>query len=564
MKVNPLRLLLIAAACGAAALLLLWRAGLVEPTPGEAAHSQALYERFDALSNVDWQRLPEIESQHRAAASVAALPQRVVVLAVDGLDQRIAGTLITQGRMPNLERLIAGSAWGELAGDAGPSASGWTTAFSGRPPAEHGIAHSYPRLESQTRLEPRQLRVRRIWEIAAECGLSVGVYGLPFMRPRPATTALAVPEFALGRPTRHLPQGVSRASCGISGDPADQDFLRLKACTLNRSPHRLDVVRLRSLGGAAHAALPTFLWRRLGGETTDGRDDALTTAYVEFDRALGEIVAGLDRWTTLVICSNHGLDIAAGLKLELLIGPSVLEAFGLAQRELWDHDAAAVQLRGEVRAHAAWELLTLRPGAVDRNGHATKFKLLVQTLVFQGNGLAQGDLYNQVRQRLDHSVGPYSSLFDVVPLDYRAAVLRPTPQAAIDALAADPLGVDELRAIRPRFELGQTGSNAPGVLLLYGAGVRRGAMIQDAKLVDLASTLAALLDLPLSDELSGRVLREALDPTLIAARPLLRQATWEQVRLLRPDALLLDDSACDRVQRDPQVDRKLKLLGYLN
>jgi predicted AlkP superfamily phosphohydrolase/phosphomutase len=51
---------------------------------------------------------------------------------------------------------------------------------------------------------------------------------------------------------------------------------------------------------------------------------------------------------------------------------------------------------------------------------------------------------------------------------------------------------------------------SPGVLILSGAGVRRGAALDHAHVFDIAPTVLALLGLPVDPSMDGRVLTEAL------------------------------------------------------
>ena len=58
-----------------------------------------------------------------------------------------------------------------------------------------------------------------------------------------------------------------------------------------------------------------------------------------------------------------------------------------------------------------------------------------------------------------------------------------------------------------------------GVLLLYGAGVRRGGRVEECDNLDLAPTLLALLGLPKAEGMTGRVLAEAFETEPAAAQP---------------------------------------------
>ncbi len=58
-----------------------------------------------------------------------------------------------------------------------------------------------------------------------------------------------------------------------------------------------------------------------------------------------------------------------------------------------------------------------------------------------------------------------------------------------------------------------------GVLLLYGEGIRPGALLTGARLVDVAPTLLYGLGFPLSRELDGQVLTAAFDKRFLASNP---------------------------------------------
>ncbi|MDQ7006039.1 MAG: alkaline phosphatase family protein [Acidobacteriota bacterium] len=95
-----------------------------------------------------------------------------------------------------------------------------------------------------------------------------------------------------------------------------------------------------------------------------------------------------------------------------------------------------------------------------------------------------------------------------------------------------------------------------GVLALYGRGVRRPAVVEDARLVDLAPTILALLGRPAARDMPGRVLAQALDPRLVDRLPA-PVATY-QALAPRP---------ADRTPRPSPVDEQmldqLRSLGYV-
>lgn len=81
-----------------------------------------------------------------------------------------------------------------------------------------------------------------------------------------------------------------------------------------------------------------------------------------------------------------------------------------------------------------------------------------------------------------------------------------------------------------RAALGGTIEGAPdGVLILYGAGTRPGALLTGARLVDLAPTLLYALGFPVARDLDGRVLTDAFDKAFVATHPVTFFPSYESL-----------------------------------
>jgi tetratricopeptide (TPR) repeat protein len=66
-----------------------------------------------------------------------------------------------------------------------------------------------------------------------------------------------------------------------------------------------------------------------------------------------------------------------------------------------------------------------------------------------------------------------------------------------------------------------------GILLAAGPGIRRGAKIEGASVVDLAPTLLHYLGLPVAKDMDGRVLTELVEPDFEAEEPVTYVASYE-------------------------------------
>jgi hypothetical protein len=102
--------------------------------------------------------------------------------------------------------------------------------------------------------------------------------------------------------------------------------------------------------------------------------------------------------------------------------------------------------------------------------------------------------------------------------------------AVVSAYGVEPAG-GRLWGIGGGRALGGTSRGSPdGVLLLYGEGVRRRALLTEARLVDVAPTLLYALGLPVARDLDGQVLAEAFDPEKLERQPLSFLPTYEGLR----------------------------------
>jgi predicted AlkP superfamily phosphohydrolase/phosphomutase len=94
-----------------------------------------------------------------------------------------------------------------------------------------------------------------------------------------------------------------------------------------------------------------------------------------------------------------------------------------------------------------------------------------------------------------------------------------------------------------------------GIVALYGRGVRRGAVMEGAGLLDVLPTLFRLLDVPIARDLEGKVLVDALEPQFASAHPQAAVDTYGPAQ----HAGEPDESDLDR-----NVLERLRSLGYIN
>ncbi len=94
-----------------------------------------------------------------------------------------------------------------------------------------------------------------------------------------------------------------------------------------------------------------------------------------------------------------------------------------------------------------------------------------------------------------------------------------------------------------------------GILVLHGPDVRRGATVADASVLDVTPTILALYGMPVAEDMDGKALEEALEPSFLRAHPVRRVPTYQHgVR----QAVEVEPSS-----EDADLVEKLRSLGYV-
>jgi predicted AlkP superfamily phosphohydrolase/phosphomutase len=110
------------------------------------------------------------------------------------------------------------------------------------------------------------------------------------------------------------------------------------------------------------------------------------------------------------------------------------------------------------------------------------------------------------------------------------------------------------KLISPSF--GPTGDHRmEGVLIASGAGVRQGATLQPANLLDIAPTVLHLLGVPVPGDMDGRVLSELFDPAIIP--PVTTDSPIGEMSVSEPV------EAAYTEEEDAEIQQRLADLGYI-
>ncbi len=141
------------------------------------------------------------------------------------------------------------------------------------------------------------------------------------------------------------------------------------------------------------------------------------------------------------------------------------------------------------------------------------------------------------RQAAQYVAGYYAQLDDFLAALW-AEGEGPKILAVVSAYGVDAPGpwARWQRQVSQRAVLGGRFEGSPdGVLLLYGEGIRPGALVTGARLVDLAPTLLYAMGYPVARDLDGQVLTDAFDPRFLGRHPLTFLPSYEGMAA-RPQA----------------------------
>jgi len=94
-----------------------------------------------------------------------------------------------------------------------------------------------------------------------------------------------------------------------------------------------------------------------------------------------------------------------------------------------------------------------------------------------------------------------------------------------------------------------------GILLAIGQGLRKGARVQDARIIDLAPSILYLMGLPIPKDMDGVLLRDMFTPEFLAQMPL---------QYVDPPATDNRSSTALSAEDDADIVAKLQELGYLD
>jgi predicted AlkP superfamily phosphohydrolase/phosphomutase len=535
---------------------------------------------------------------------------KLTVIGLDAATLEVITPLIDQGDLPHLTEVFRKGSGGTLRSTTHPlTPHAWTTLVTGVNAARHGIWDFAERDETGYRLRLVNGSYRRaaaVWDQLAAAGIRSGLVNIPFTWPAPEVDGFAVAGFdAAARETgMTYPAELLRE--------LQERFGSLELD--NRFPvahGRVDLERVRR---AAEQKVELTLWLAERYEPDllfvvfmaadhihhlswvdwerDGARSPVGEVYRILDRAVGRLREALGPASDVMLVSDHGggslhgvVNLNAWLAsqgyLEYVpvgarLGRRLVDRlFELRRRvpESWRYAVKQRIPRLREQAYQREEYTVVDWERTKAFSYGTFGNIVVNVRGREAEGLVEpGEEYEAVcddlsarllelrspeGEKIVRSVHRREELFHGPYLDK-------VPDLLVEFADYAWLGKGNMKSradtiwdrieIEPGSAVSYVGSHRhEGIIALEGPSVAQGVQIS-AQIVDVAPTLLYLLGRPVPSDLEGRVLVEAIEPSLLEARPL----EYAEPALHEAGATERYDSS-----EAAEVEERLRGLGYL-
>jgi hypothetical protein len=472
---------------------------------------------------------------------VAPQPRKVLLVELNEITWRLLDPLLQDGALPAFADLIRRGVRGtpvapEVPPDLDPWIS-WTTLYTGRPPQEHGVKF----LEQP----PETVHGPKIWDLVADAGRSVGVFGsIMSWPPRTDVKGFWVPgTFSPGpetfppelRPIQDLNLTYTRAHTPLASEPRPGKLglllklrkLGLRSSTLaaiagffaRRAARMARDWEKVSLQPLINLDFFTTLWKRHRPDFSTFHSNHVAHYQHRYWRAT-DPAPFLEKPSAEEVrqyggAIRYGYQTADRLlrRLGRVVGPdtTVVVASGLGQQPYVVEEFKGG--RSVIRMQDVNQVLDLLGVA----GRCTPYSVMapqwnirfddpeVQRRAVQGLKVAY-------YKTPDTELFSCTEAGDTICINVKQKLPRP-----ID-WDADCVFLETGRTVKMRDLCAEKDPtpkqgyhDQAGVLIMAGPGVRPGVELGECSTLDIAPTLLTLLGLPVPGHMKGRVLEEALD-----------------------------------------------------
>jgi predicted AlkP superfamily phosphohydrolase/phosphomutase len=492
----------------------------------------------------------------------------------------------------------------------------WPTFMTGKNPGKHGVFDFIrPRAGTFDMVNASQIKGKLLWEILSEAGYSVGVLNVPITYPPRKVNGYMVPgllspdqgktvyppdllkpyEAELGKyrltPNVQYKAGNEDEFIADLHDLIDTQ-LRYALRLMKDRPTDVLMLHFLATDNGSHA-----LWRFMD-QSHPRHDpalfvkygDALQKVYQHLDRAVAEIESAVSNQHSTIIMSDHGFGpLHRTINLNILFiekGLMHLRPKFFTQLRWWAfRNGLTPATAYKILSKFGLQNITAKVSRKARNemvgkflsfedvdwsrtiaysmGHVGQIYLNVQGR--EPHGIVTPDRYAEARQQVIDALNTLTDPAIGQPLVDR---IIPREEAAHGPYAdqgadlhlildgyktiAFPLFATEGRVLTPQIR-GDSGCHRlHGIFIGSGAAFVNGGAVPNARIIDLAPTILHLLNVPVPEDMDGRVLSDALSPEL-------RDQAAQVGAAATTSTAQVDFTEAEQAE----VEDRLRALGYL-
>jgi predicted AlkP superfamily phosphohydrolase/phosphomutase len=541
---------------------------------------------------------------------------KLLIIGLDGATFDLIKPWAAEGKLPTLAKLMQDGVTGDLESTLPPVTSpAWPTFMTGKNPGKHGVFDFIrPRAGTFDMVNASQIKGKLLWEILSEAGYSVGVLNVPITFPPRKVDGYMVPgllspdqgktvyppdllkpyEAELGK-YRLTPNVQYKAGNEdeFIADLHDLIDTQLRYALRLMKDHPTDVLMLHFLAtdNGSHT-----LWRFM--DQTHPRHEpalfarygaALLKVYQHLDEAVRQVREAGGQPGTIVM-SDHGFGpLHRTINLNILFiekGLMHLKPRFFTQLRWWAfRNGLTPATAYKMLSKLGLQNITARVSRKARNEMVGKFlsfedvdwsKTLAYSMGHVGqiyinlqgrepHGSVTPDQYAAARQQVIDALNSLADPATGKPLVDR---IIPREEAAHGPYAdqgadlhlildgyktiAFPLFATDGRVLTPQIR-GDSGCHRlHGIFIGSGPAFANGATVPGARIIDLAPTILHILNVPVPEDMDGRVLSEALTPEL--------RGRAAQVGA----AAAASTAQIDFTEEEQaEVEERLRALGYL-
>ena len=491
---------------------------------------------------------------------------KVIVIGIDGASFELIDPWIEEGRLPNIAKIKQGGIWANMKSVLPPVTSpNWKCYSTGKNPGKLGIFW-WENIDWVNRRvyypTERKFKNKEIWDYIGEAGMKVGVIGMPTTYPPKRVNGILVsggpdaedknftyPKELEEELKKYSWRNHPQAFIEVEKEKAAQEIheiidMHFKTANALAERFKLDFLQVTSF----HInILHHFLW------------DAAETrkAWEIIDKHIGEFMhQGCD----LIIMSDHGsnkikhvFNINIWLKEEGYLSlnrnfAATLYKLGINQQSL----AAIVsrlrmqRLARKVVPKSLYRNIPSASGEILKEAKTNKINWQRSKAMASG----QGPIYlnpendeneiskEEIKQKLEALVDPLTGERIVEKVYtkeeiYHGKYLTEAPELIVDQAKGVhiPGGIGQ-RDILSSPQRWQAENKKTGLFMAYGPSVKKGKKIENISILDLAPTILHLMNIPIPDDMDGRVLKEIFkENSEIANRPVIYRKVSEERKI---------------------------------